>query len=270
MGVRVIADGLGFTEGPVALPDGSVALTSINEGAVFVVDPGGAVRRIDVGGGANGLAAGPDGALYVAQNGGAWGGSGPAPAGVQVIRDGKVEYLVEGLGAPNDVEIGPDGRLWVTDTVAEFPWGEFDLAQPGQVLAVDVASGAREVVVEQGPLFTNGLAFSADGTELLVTATLPAQLLGYPLTGGRAGDPRLVVQFTDGAQPDGMTRDGESYWVALLAGDRVDRVAADGTPLDSRALPQGSLPTNVCLDHDGSGLFVTCGFGQSVVHVTTS
>ena len=39
MHIDVIADGLGFTEGPVWLPDGRVALTSISHGCVYVVDP---------------------------------------------------------------------------------------------------------------------------------------------------------------------------------------------------------------------------------------
>ena len=58
----------------------------------------------------------PTATLYVAQNGGAWGASGPAEPGVQVITDTRVDYLVEGLGAPNDLTFGPDGRLWITDT----------------------------------------------------------------------------------------------------------------------------------------------------------
>ena len=43
MQVTTVADDLGFTEGPVALPDGRVALTSINHGCVYVVAPDGTV-----------------------------------------------------------------------------------------------------------------------------------------------------------------------------------------------------------------------------------
>ena len=119
MHIDVIADGLGFTEGPVWLPDDRVALTSISHGCVYIVDPrDGALERIDTGGGPNGLACSADGTLYVAQNGGAWGASGIAEPGVQVIAGSHVDYLVEGLGVPNDLTFGPDGRLWITDTRA--------------------------------------------------------------------------------------------------------------------------------------------------------
>ncbi len=125
--IDVIADGLGFAEGPVWLPDDRIALTSISHGCVYIVDVAdGALERIDTGGGPNGLACSADGTLYVAQNGGAWGASGPAEPGVQVITGGRVDYLVEGLGAPNDLMFGPDGQLWITDTRAEF-----DISTPG-------------------------------------------------------------------------------------------------------------------------------------------
>ena len=267
MKVTTVADDLGFTEGPVALPDGRVALTSINHGCVYVVAPDGTHERIDTGGGANGLTVGPTGDLYVAQNGGAWGGSGPAPAGVQVIRDGRVDYLVDGLGAPNDLCFGPDGRLWVTDTVAEFSFDRPQDAQPGQVFAIDVATGACQLQLESGPVFTNGLAFTADGTELLVTATLVAEVRAYDVTPGGLTGGRLVTTFTDGANPDGMARSGEAFWVALLGADRLDLVDAAGTVLDTVALPPGSLPTNVCLDHAGTGLYVSAGFAQALLHV---
>ena len=39
MHIELTADGLGFTEGPVWLPDDRVALTSISHGCVYIVDP---------------------------------------------------------------------------------------------------------------------------------------------------------------------------------------------------------------------------------------
>src|SRR5882757_11373374 len=142
MQIDLLAEGLGFTEGPVWLDDHRIALTSISHGCIYIVDPsGGATERIETGGGPNGLARGANGTLFVAQNGGAFGASGPAQPGVQMITDGCVEYLVTGLGAPNDLMFGPDGRLWVTGTRAEFDISRPDDGPPGHVYATDVASG---------------------------------------------------------------------------------------------------------------------------------
>ncbi|MBM0125213.1 SMP-30/gluconolactonase/LRE family protein [Pimelobacter simplex] len=294
MSVQVVADGLGFTEGPVALPDGRVALVSISHGCVYVVAPSGAVDRVATGGGPNGLALGPSGELYVAQNGGAWGASGRSQPGVQVIRDGKVEYLATaGLSAPNDLAYGPDGRLWVTDTVAEMEWGRPETGRPGKVVAVDISDGAAEVLLEEGPIFLNGLAFSVDDTQLLVTSTAEHRLLAYPLrhaapsgpapsgpspselapARGRAGlvqvepEPRLIMEFEPGASTDGMTRTAANqFWVALLGADRLDLVAPERGVVASVDVPPGSLPTNVCVDATG-GLLVTAAFEGALLRV---
>ena len=69
--VRILASGLGFPEGPVAMPDGSVILTDIRNGRCPRVAPDGTVSVFSTtGGGPNGLAVGPDGALYLCNNGG--------------------------------------------------------------------------------------------------------------------------------------------------------------------------------------------------------
>jgi gluconolactonase len=266
--IDVIADGLGFTEGPVWLPDGRVALTSISHGCVYVVDlSGGPQERIDTGGGPNGLACSADGTLYVAQNGGAWGASGPAEAGVQVITGTDVEYLVEGLGAPNDLTFGPDGRLWITDTRGEFDIGTPDAGLPGHVYATDIDSGETRQIVDDGPVFINGLGFTRDGSRLLVTATLSSQLLSYDV--GAYGSPELVHTFTDG-WPDGMTVSARGdYWVALTAGDKIGIVdGASGRRAGAIGLSSGSLATNICIGGQHSDeLFVTAAQSQSLLRI---
>src|SRR4029450_13004947 len=69
--LRVVATGLRFPEGPIALADGSVLVVEIARGTLTRVRPDGVVAVVaDCGGGPNGASVGPDGAVYVCNNGG--------------------------------------------------------------------------------------------------------------------------------------------------------------------------------------------------------
>ena len=272
MTIETIADGLGFTEGPAYLPDGRVAVVSVSHGCVYIVDSGGGPReRLDTGGGPNGLCVGSDGTIYVAQNGGNFGADVTAEAGVQVIRDGRVDYLAEGMEAPNNLVFGPDGQLWVSDTRAEMDIFRPDESKPGWVWTVDIATGAKELILESGPVWINGLGFSPDSTRLLVTATSGQQLVRYPMgaTASPDGHAGETVCTFEGGWPAGMAvrADGAS-WVALTAGDRLDLVGETGEILDAVVLPKGALPTNVCL---GPGLadelLVTASHRQALLRI---
>src|SRR5512134_2002587 len=68
---RVLASGLRFPEGPVAMPDGSVVLVEIERRTLSRVTPDGKVHVVaSLGGGPNGAAMGPGGKIYVTNNGG--------------------------------------------------------------------------------------------------------------------------------------------------------------------------------------------------------
>lgn len=272
MTIEMIADGLGFTEGPAYLPDGRIALVSVTHGCVYIVDPGGGPReRIDTGGGPNGLCVGSGGTIYVAQNGGNFGADAEAAPGVQVITGGRVEYLAEGMDSPNDLAFGPDGRLWVTDTRSEMELFHPDESKAGWVWTVDTATGAKELILESGPVWINGLGFSPDWTRLLVTATSGAQLVRYAIgaAGSLEGNAGELLCTFEGGWPAGMAvRPDGACWVALTGGDRLDLVGETGRILDAVILPDGSLPTNVCVSHDTADeLLVTASYRQALLKI---
>jgi sugar lactone lactonase YvrE len=136
MKIREIARGLQFPEGPVAMDDGSVLLVEIARGTLSRVRPDGQVQVVaDLGGGPNGAAIGPDGAVYVCNNGGfRWTtesdgchrpiGQAEDYSGGRIERvdlaTGRFERLfdsVEGLAlrGPNDIVFDAAGGFYFTD-----------------------------------------------------------------------------------------------------------------------------------------------------------
>lgn len=254
MGVEgeVIAAGLQFPEGPV-WRDGELVFTEILGGKVSRWTAEGGVTLVAAtGGGPNGAAAGPDGALYVTQNGGMAGER--AQPGIQrVSEDGAVELVVTAvagvdLDGPNDLAFGPDGRLWFTD-----PRGEPDPARndrSGRLFAVDPGSGDGELVSEVGPVFPNGIAFLADGS-LVWTESFTRRVMTLV-----DGAPEVLLELPERNHPDGLCvgEDGRLY-VASTYGHCVS-VIEGGEVVDQLRC--------------GDGMVTNCCFGDTDLYVTES
>lgn len=262
---RVVATGIDFCEGPVWTQNGRLVFTSIDHGCLYELTLDGLSVSAHTGGGPNGLTEGRRGILYVAQNGGSVrpeAKSGPpAEPGIQRVERESVTYLARGLDSPNDLCFGPDDRLYFTDPRGLSASGE---RQPGRIYAL--AEGGEPELLDEGPAYTNGVAFGPDPTELYVAETLRQRVLLYRLLDGSLGEP---VEFcrTEPGFPDGMCfdRDGRLFVAATLAHE-VQVFDRHGARADSLPCGEESMPTNCCFGGpEGTTLFVTESRGGLVL-----
>jgi gluconolactonase len=189
---RILATGLKFPEGPVAMQDGSVILGEIEGAVVTRVAPDGTKTTLSkAGGGPNGLAVGPDGALYVCNNGGnayADGGflsTGPAPGydggSIQRIdpRTGETRTLYthangHKLSAPNDIVFDTHGGFYFTDLGKRYA---HQRDHGGLYYALPDGSMIKELVY---PIVTpNGVGLSPDGKVVYVADTETSRLIAF-------------------------------------------------------------------------------------------
>jgi gluconolactonase len=264
----VLADGLGFPEGPVWLGPERVAFTQIRGQCISLWERG-TLRRIALtGGGANGATLGPDGALYVANNGGlslghegAWTAPEPITGRLQRITlAGEVSDVATALpGAPpnrpNDLCFGRDGLLYYTDP---HNWEDLANLRPGRV-ARSTLDG-RVTLLADVPAFPNGIAFGPDDRLYVAQSVLQRVAVMDPAPGAELSAHATLAR----GYPDGFCFDAAGrLWVAGSLGDVIEVFEPDGRPRETIEMGQGSEPTNCCLG-DGRLYVTLSGFGQLV------
>ena len=194
MNMELVAEGLAFPEGPIAMADGSVVLVEIKRGTLSRVRPNGKIEVVaELGGGPNGAAVGPDGAVYVCNNGGfSWHEAngltipGHKPdnyAGGSVQRvdltTGAVatiytEFEGQPLRGPNDLVFDRQGGFWFTDhaksTAEHREWGALYYAQP---------DGSKIVRWRDHIMAPNGVGLSPDEQTVYMAETLSGRLWAF-------------------------------------------------------------------------------------------
>jgi gluconolactonase len=195
--MQLVTEGLQFPEGPIAMADGSVVLVEIRRGTLTRVSADG--RRsilAELGGGPNGAAIGPDGAVYVCNDGGAWEWqpgeismpAGPPPkyttGSIQRVdlATGRFTTLYDScdgkpLNSPNDIVFDHTGGFWFTC----LGYSDGEVRRLGAVYYAR-ADGSKIVRWRSEMISPNGIGLSPDGTKLYMADCLPARLYEFDVT----------------------------------------------------------------------------------------
>jgi len=273
-----VASGLKFPEGPIAMADGSVILVEMFGPRITRVRPDGTKETIaEIVGGPNGAAIGPDGALYLCNNGGCFtevdfgGLSFPGPfdpsrySGGRIQRvdlsTGKVQDLYttcdgRPLRAPNDLVFDNNGGFYFTDH------GIRDLgARTSDLTGIYYAKadGSSIVEVDFPAESPNGIGLSPDGKKVYWAETHTGRVFQRDilspgvLSPTMPGDTSAVLCGLPGLQLlDSLAVDGAgNVCVATLVNGGISVIAPNGEIL--RHIPTGDLlTTNICFAADGS------------------
>jgi len=263
---EIIAAGLEFPEGPVVMPDGSIVLVEIKRGTITRVDPDdGSVDVVaQPGGGPNGAAIGPDGALYVCNNGGfEWGEARGLTIPGLVADDyssGRIERIdletgavevvyadVDGvpLKGPNDLMFDSTGGFWFTD---HGKMRARTRDRGGLYYGKADGSSVREIAFPlDGP---NGVGLSPQQDRVYVAETHQGSILYWELDGPGelAGSPhgRFLARPAGRKLFDSLAIDAEgNVSVATIQTGGISTFTPDGEELEFFAVDD-PLCTNIC------------------------
>lgn len=295
--MRIIAEGLQFPEGPIAMEDGSILLVEIARGTLSRVQPDGSIDVVaECSGGPNGAAIGPDGAAYICNNGGfSWRHvNGMLLPGVQAedytggsiqrvdLETGEVSTLYTecdgwSLKGPNDIVFDRDGGFYFTD-LGKGRETEFD--RGGMYYALPDGSSVRTV---SRPLITpNGVGLSPDEDRLYFAETMTGRVRFWELESpgvvksegdqlaSSAGVPsQLLGIVPNDGRVDSLAVDSEgNVCVATLGSGAVTAFAPDGSLRAIVPVPGDPMVTNICFGGpDLRMAYITASaFGTLVEH----
>ena len=265
-----VASGLRFPEGPVAMDDGTVLVVEIARGTLSRVRPDGTVDVVaECGGGPNGAAVGPDGAIWITNNGGcfewidlgtmlvpggvpgSWTGGciqrvDPASGAVDVVY---TECDGRPLRAPNDLVFDRHGGFWFTDHGVRQ---ERTSDRTGVFHALADGSSIREVLF---PLDApNGVGLSPDGDRLYVAETHTGRVYAWDVpepgvatgSGPMAPHGELLAGLPGLQLLDSLAVDGDgNVCVGTLGAGGITVISPDGASVEHLPVDD-PLVTNIC------------------------
>jgi gluconolactonase len=252
------------------MDDGSVLLVEMFKPGISRVEPDGTIATVvEIPGGPNGAAIGPDGALYLCNNGGCFtpvemaGLLLPGPFDPDRYIGGRVQRVDLATGvvtdlytecdghplrAPNDLVFDAHGGFWFTDHGIRHGRSK---DRTGIYYAVADGSAITEVVFPVDS--PNGIGLSPDGGTVYWAETHDGRVFQRSITSpGQLApalplDPSVCLAGLPGMQLlDSLAVDGDgNVCVATLINGGITVIAPDGSVLEH--VPTGDpLTTNIC------------------------
>lgn len=268
MDLQLVAEGFEFPEGPIAMNDGSVILTEIKGQRLTRVHPDGRKETVvETGGGPNGAAIGPDGAIYITNNGGSFtwptqdgltipGPTPPTHTGGYIqrydLKTGKLTTLYSECDGrpfvgPNDLVFDKQGGFWFSDHGCGTPEGrKFGALYYARIDGSHV-SRQRDHLISP-----NGVGLSPDEKTVYLADTQLGRLwafdvvepgvLGPPagFAAGRAVHNLQGVQFLDSLAVEA----GGKVCVATILNGGITAFDPNGT-IEHYPVPD-LIVTNIC------------------------
>ena len=294
---KVFASGLRFPEGPVAMGDGSVLAVEVRGGTLSRCAPDGSVTVVaDVNpagfGGANGAAIGPDGAVYITNNGGffwserdGWAIPTNPETGANLppvydggwinrvdLTNGAVEVLYREcdghrFAGPNDIVFDAQGGFWFTDLGKSH---ERTIDKGGVYYAQPDGSKVERKI---WPMWTpNGVGLSPDQSTLYVAESMTGRLWAFDLpkpgviaASARGHGGRCLANTL--GHFDSLAVEADGNIVVAAIGDGICVVAPDGSDMHYVTMPDAAT-TNICFGGpDRRTAFVTLSAGGQLLEV---
>lgn len=291
--MQILNTSLKFPEGPIALHDGSILLVEIQRGTLSRVEADGTVSVVaDCGGGPNGAAIGPDGLVYICNNGGfTWqtidGLLRPVgtpddyvTGSIQTVdmASGEVRTLYEScdghrLKGPNDIVFDHNGGFYFTDLGKR----RADSLERGAIYYA--STDGRHISQIVHPIEQpNGIALSKDQQRLYAAETFSAKVRYWDIAAPGKLKPHqdpfgvgnILYGFQGYERLDSMAVDGDdNICVATLGTGCINVIAADGTLVARVPVPEPDvMVTNICFaGNDSKKAYITSS-GKGILYQT--